>query len=429
MIFRFLMIIGFVLIIDIYFFQGIKTIISSWPEARRLLAVRIYWGFTLFTFIYGLYLLFLYPSFALPKYFILYTTCLIFVIGISKLIGTIPLLIDDIQRGVRLVAAFFQKGTENVSEGGISRAKFLSYTSLTLAAIPFSTMLYGMVKTAFDFHVKDYRVYLPKLPASFEGLKIVQISDLHLGSFASSESLKRAVKIIMDQKPDLIFFTGDLVNDRALEALPHKDVFKELNAPLGVYSILGNHDYGDYVIWPDEVSKAQNLEELKAIHKEMGWDLLLNTNRVIERNGDKLAIIGVENWGDALRFPKKGDLVQATANLSQIPVKLLLSHDPSHWSAQVIKNYQDIDITFSGHTHGFQFGIDIPGFKWSPSQYVYRQWAGLYVKDNQYINVNRGLGFIGYLGRIGIRPEITVMELTRNNQISSAISEAEIAIV
>jgi predicted MPP superfamily phosphohydrolase len=294
----------------------------------------------------------------------------------------------------------------------MTRGKFISYSALTLAAIPFGTMIYGMLKTAFDFKILKSKVPIANLPSSFEGLKIVQISDIHSGSFLSNLHFKNAVKLIMQEKPDVIFFTGDLVNDRSDEAEPFKKIWKELNAPFGVYSILGNHDYGDYVIWDTPEEKQANLERLFEIHKEMGWNLLLNEHRILEKNGEKIGLIGVENWGAALRFPRKGDMEKAQTGMEEVPVKILLSHDPSHWDAKILKEHPDVDLTLSGHTHGFQFGIEIPGFKWSPSQYVYPQWAGLYTQGKQHLYVNRGLGFLGYLGRVGIRPEITVLELT-----------------
>jgi predicted MPP superfamily phosphohydrolase len=217
----------------------------------------------------------------------------------------------------------------------------------------------------------------------------------------------------MAEKPDVIFFTGDLVNDKSSEAEPHINIWKKLSAPLGIFSILGNHDYGDYVQWDSPALKTENLNRLKQIHAEMGWDLLLNEHRILERNGAKIGLLGVENWGGALRFPRKGDVPKAKEGMPEVPVKILLSHDPSHWNAQITNDHQDIDLTFSGHTHGFQFGIEIPGFKWSPSQFVYPQWAGLYSEGKQHIYVNRGLGFLGYLGRVGIKPEITVVELSK----------------
>ena len=414
MLIRFLVLTALLLVVDFYFFQAIKTITADWSPSKQVLTNRIYWGVSIFSLAFVLFSILTWSNPVFSKFIYLYAFCFIFILVFSKLAGSLFLLVDDLQRLVRWIGRFFSLGIQAggaTAEGGISRAKFLSYTALAISVVPFTTMIYGMVKTAFDFKVRRKTIVLDNLPASFEGLKIVQISDIHSGSFYSSDAFQKAADIIMEQKPDVIFFTGDLVNDKSSEAEPHIHIWKQLSAPLGIFSILGNHDYGDYVVWDTQAEKDANLQRLKDIHKEMGWDLLLNEHRILEKNGESIGLLGVENWGGALRFPRKGDIPLAKKGLPEVPVKLLLSHDPSHWKAQVTKDHKDIDVTFSGHTHGFQFGIEIPGFKWSPSQYVYRQWAGLYSEDNQHIYVNRGLGFLGYLGRVGIKPEITVVEL------------------
>jgi predicted MPP superfamily phosphohydrolase len=244
-------------------------------------------------------------------------------------------------------------------------------------------------------------------------LKIVHISDIHSGSFMNKKAVEHGVEMIMQQKPDLILFTGDLVNDRATEMDNFKDIFMRLKAPMGVYSTLGNHDYGDYVKWPDNgLSQTQNLENLKTVHAEMGWRLLMNEHVVLQRNEDRIALIGIENWSAKARFPKHGRMDLAHAGTENFPFKILMSHDPSHWQAQVRENYPDVDLMLSGHTHGMQFGVEIPGFKWSPVQYMYKEWAGLYEEQKQKLYVNRGFGFIGYPGRVGVLPEITVLQLT-----------------
>jgi predicted MPP superfamily phosphohydrolase len=302
--------------------------------------------------------------------------------------------------------------TASVNPHAISRLRFLNVIAVAMAAIPFSSFIYGMVKGAFDYKIHKVKVVLPNLPSDFNGLKIVQISDIHSGSFVSSTPLEAAVKMIQDQKADIIFFTGDLVNNESKEMIPFIEVLRKLTAPMGVYSTLGNHDYGDYVTWESQVAKEQNLKDLKDIHAQMGWKLMMNEHVSLKKGESEIALIGIENWGGNLNFPKYGDMKKAYAGTEKYPVKLLLSHDPSHWNMQVTQEYKDVDITFSGHTHGFQFGIEIPGLiKWSPSQFVYKQWAGLYSKNNQHLYVNRGLGFLGYPGRVGIMPEITVMEL------------------
>lgn len=414
MIFRFLFFLLALLLIDLYFFQSIKTIFNPLQEIKRYWAYRIYWGITIAGLLFTLFSLVTYQNPVVPRIYYLYVYCFILILFVSKLIGSLPLMLEDVSRLVRWVAAFFQKGNLPENTAGMSRGKFISYSALGLAAVPFSTMLFGMVKTAFDFKLRRVKIPIANLPEAFEGMKIIQISDIHSGSFISAAHFKNAVELINKENPDAIFFTGDLVNDRASEAEPFIGVWKELKSKFGVFSILGNHDYGDYVIWDKEEDKKANFDRLVEIHKEMGWDLLRNEHRVLEKDGQKIALLGVENWGSSLRFPKKGDMLAAQNNLEEVPVKILLSHDPSHWDAIITQHYNDVDLTLSGHTHGFQFGIDIPGMKWSPSQYVYPHWAGHYTQNNQHLYVNRGLGFLGYLGRVGIRPEITILELSRN---------------
>ena len=421
MLIRFLILLAVLLLIDFYFFQALKTIAVDWSEMKRNIAFRTYWAITAFSFVFGVFTILTYQHPLLPKFVYLYTNCLIFIIVVSKLIGSLFLMIDDVQRLIQWIVSLFNqnKSELNSVKNGISRAKFLSYGALTLAAVPLVSMIYGMIKTAFDFTIRREKIILGNLPDAFNGLKIIQISDIHSGSFASGDAFKKAVEMINAEKPDLVFFTGDLVNDRSDEAEPFVEIWKDLKAEFGIFSTLGNHDYGDYVQWGSPQLKAQNLERLKEIHKEMGWDLLMNEHRILSKDGASIGILGVENWGAALRFPRKGDMKKAKLNMPDVPVKLLLSHDPSHWKAQITKNHQDIDVAFAGHTHGFQFGIEIPGFKWSPSQYVYKQWAGLYSEGNQHIYVNRGLGFLGYLGRVGIKPEISVIELHNGKSILS----------
>jgi predicted MPP superfamily phosphohydrolase len=353
-----------------------------------------------------------------PKLIRVYLFAFVIMVLISKLIGSVFIAIDDIIRLFRWISSYIVKPEPSLTDQvvvnphAISRLKFFNYIAVGMAALPFAGFVYGMVKGAFDYKIHRVRVVVPNLPSSFNGLKIVQISDIHSGSFVSTSPLEAAVKLVNEQQADVVFFTGDLVNDRAIELDPHMDTLSKISAPMGVFSTLGNHDYGDYVQWDSKEEKRKNLEDLKSRHAKMGWKLMMNEHVPLQRGDDKIALIGVENWGGNLNFPKYGDLKKAYAGTEEYPVKLLLSHDPSHWNKQVKTEYTDIDITFSGHTHGFQFGIEIPGvIKWSPSQFVYKQWAGLYTEGNQHIYVNRGLGFLGYPGRVGILPEITVMEL------------------
>ncbi len=413
-----ILIIGVLLFLfDLYFYQSIKTVLANSSGFKKNLAFFSYWGFTIFSFvIFAMPALFTFND--LPKFIRIYVFSFVIMVIISKLIGTTFILIDDIIRLFRWIASYFTKPPEIVSNElavnphSISRLRFLNIVAVGMTALPFASFIYGMVKGAFDYKVHKVKVVLPNLPSEFNGLKIVQISDIHSGSFVSTSPLEAAVKIVMEQNADVIFFTGDLVNNESKEVLPFFDVLKKVQAPMGVYSTLGNHDYGDYITWESQAAKSQNLEDLKNTHAALGWKLLMNEHVALKREESEIALIGIENWGGNLNFPKYGDMKKAHAGTEKYPVKLLLSHDPSHWNMQVTEEFKDVDITFSGHTHGFQFGIEIPGLiKWSPSQFVYKQWAGLYSKEKQHLYVNRGLGFLGYPGRVGIMPEITVMEL------------------
>src|SRR5690606_22018507 len=289
----------------------------------------------------------------------------------------------------------------------------LKRIALLLGGTTLSGFVYG-ISNRYNYQVVKQQIKIPHLPEPLRGLKILHISDIHSGSFDNIEAVTKGVVKAMELKPDIIFFTGDLVNDRASEVLPYIPVFSALQAPMGVYSVLGNHDYGDYVSWPSAQAKQHNLEQLIAAHGKMGWKLLNNEHVVLEKQGAKIAIIGVENWSAKAHFPRHGNLQIATQGLNkkEVACSILLSHDPSHWDAEVRSNFPEIDLTLSGHTHGMQFGIEIPGFKWSPVKYMYPRWAGHYQQGNQQLYVNRGFGFLGYPGRLGILPEITLLELS-----------------
>ncbi|GFS04096.1 phosphoesterase [Elysia marginata] len=283
--------------------------------------------------------------------------------------------------------------------------------ALGLSSIPFSGLIYGMWKGKYDFRVLRYSLDFEDLPREFDGFTLTQISDIHSGSFDNKAKVRYAIDLINNQNSDVIFFTGDLVNDRAVELVPWMDIFSKLSAKKGVYSVLGNHDYGDYSKWKSKYEKAQNLKQLKQTQKDLGFDLLLNEHRFLERNGQKISILGVENWGSR-GFRQNGDLEKALENAPEEGFKILLSHDPTHWEKKVLGSNIHIHLTLSGHTHGMQFGVEIPGLvKWSPSQWIYKYWAGLYEESGKYLNVNRGLGFIGFPGRAGIWPEISVITL------------------
>ncbi len=300
-----------------------------------------------------------------------------------------------------------------------SRSKFLSTLGLTAGLLPFSMLMYGMWRNPYRYKIHHTTLPVSGLPEAWEGLRIVQISDIHSGSFTLTEPVEHAIQMILDLKPDLVLFTGDLVNTQAVEMAPFLSMFSRVRAPEGVFSILGNHDYGDYHRWPTAEAKQQNFQELVDTHAQLGWDLLQNEHRILNIRGEQLALVGVENYSTHARFPKYGDLEKSLVGCEHIPLKILMSHDPSHWEAQVKGQHKDIFLTLSGHTHGMQFGVEIPGWmKWSPIQYMYKQWAGLYQEAGQYLYVNRGLGFLGYPGRVGILPEITLLELTREKHLS-----------
>ena len=329
----------------------------------------------------------------------------------AKLIILIPLLLEDLTRAGRWAvnSATQPAGT---TSNAIPRSEFIAKLALGLGAIPFLGLLWGMVKGATDYQVRRITLKFPNLPPAFEGFKVLQISDLHTGSFNSTEPLERAVAMINRQGADLILMTGDLVNNRATEVEPHIPTLTGIKSELPIFSSLGNHDYGDYVQWESPAQKRENLERLMQNHAKIGWTLLNDTSHTITRGTDKIAVLGVQNWSSHANFPKHGNLPQAHAASGNAPFKILLSHDPSHWEAQVL-HYPDIDLTLSGHTHGMQFGVNLPFMKWSPVSYVYKQWAGLYEQGRQKLYVNVGLGFLGYPGRVGFLPEITVFELRR----------------
>lgn len=333
---------------------------------------------------------------------------------IPKIFIMVLMFGEDIIRLPQACYKYFTEG--NAAEGNYlpSRRQFVSQIALGLAAIPFAGFLYGMVKGKYNFKVLKYTLHFEDLPEAFDGYKITQISDIHSGSFDNKEKVEYAVDLVNEQASNVILFTGDMVNNSSNEMIPWKDTFKRLKADDGIFSIFGNHDYGDYVQWNSEAEKEQNLEDLKSIQKELGFDLLLNESRFIERENQRIAIVGVENWGRG--FKQKGDLKKAASTIEKDDFKILMSHDPTHWQERVIDDDYHYHLTLSGHTHGMQFGIEIPGFiKWSPVKWRYKYWAGIYKEKGQYLNVNRGLGYLAFPGRVGIWPEITVIELKKGS--------------
>ncbi|MDB4925669.1 metallophosphoesterase [Mucilaginibacter sp.] len=339
-----------------------------------------------------------------------------FVLAIVKITFLPFVLADDIRRLIvwlkhagtrsKLAAPTKETGKET-----IPRSEFLMRAGLITGAVPLAAIGYGIVAGAYDYRVRYQTLYLPNLPKAFDGIKIGQISDIHSGSFYNKKAVQGGVEMLLGQKPDVIFFTGDLVNKRTDEVYGYQDIFSKVKAPLGVFSTLGNHDYGDYADWASLSAKKKNLSDLITTHKNMGWDLLLNENHRLKVNGEEIGILGCENWGELTRFPKYGKMEPTLKGTEDLPVKLLLSHDPSHWRAQILPHYPQIDVMFSGHTHGMQFGVRTEHFQWSPVKYVYKEWAGLYHQGNQQLYVNVGYGFLGFPGRVGILPEITIFTL------------------
>jgi uncharacterized protein len=401
------------LLIDYYFFQAIVMISKNWSAAPKALIRYGFWVPTVLSI--GALVWWAvgnpYTFSATTRSFIM--TALV-ATYFSKIFGVLVVFIDDIQRGVKWVAHYFYRPTpESLPGKAIPRSEFLSKVAIVASALPFGAMAYGVISGAHDYRIRRVTVRLPNLPKAFDGIRLGQISDIHSGSFFNRKAVQGGVRMFMNEKPDVVFFTGDLVNNETSEVNEYINVFDKIKAPLGVYSVTGNHDYGDYNQKRGNASwKKNNFRDLIHAHKLMKFDLLMNAHRFIELGGEKIAIIGNENWG-AGRFSKYGKLADAYRGSEEAAVKLLLSHDPSHWDAQVRPSYPDIDITFAGHTHGFQFGIEVGKIKWSPSQYVYKQWAGLYREGSQYIYVNRGFGYLGYPGRVGMPPELTIIELKK----------------
>lgn len=341
----------------------------------------------------------------------IYLRAFVIIYFFSKFAFILPLILDDLRRMIQWIVIRFRKPrTARVNRQ--SRKKFLKQMSVAMGAAPFMVMGYGVVRNIYRYRVLEQKIKVPGLHPDLVGLRIVQISDIHSGTFPEREPVLRGVEMINELQPDIFVFTGDLVNSTATEIDPFMEYFSQINARFGQYSIMGNHDYGDYHPWISEAEKIQNDRSFEEKHREMGWDLLRNENRSIQIGAGKLGIIGVENYSTLPHFPRKGDLPAARQGLGDSDFRLLLSHDPTHWNAEVTTQNPDIDLTLSGHTHGFQFGFEIPGVvRWSPAQYIYKEWAGLYQTKNQFLYVNRGYGVLGYPGRVGILPEITLIEL------------------
>lgn len=401
-----------VLLLDYYCYIAISSTVKNWSAKLRKYFAAFWWTINP-GLIIGVFCAIYLNLFLTMRAIILVT---FFLLVIGKIFMLPFLLIDDLRRLAIKIFQLCRKPAQKKPIGNaepISRSAFLVKAGLLAGAIPLSSLSWGIISGAYDYQIKRVKLKLPHLPRAFDGIKLAQISDIHSGSFYNKTAVKGGVDMLMAEKPDFIFFTGDLVNNLTDEVKNYQDIFSKVKAPLGVYSILGNHDYGDYYFGKgNSPQKVKNLKDMIAVHKIMGYDLLMNEHRRLKINGEEIGILGIENWGMG-RFAKYGNMNLTVRNTDDLPVKLLLSHDPSHWREQVLKEYKDIDVMFSGHTHGCQFGIRTQNIQWSPIQYVYKEWAGLYQQQHQQLYVNVGYGFLGYPGRVGILPEITIFELAR----------------
>ena len=397
-----------VLALDFYIYKAILGGRKNWSETKRKRFSISWWTINILFFI-GIFLSIYFNIRLTIRAIILVAFFLSFV---GKVFFALFLLVDDVRRLTIWATRKTTKPKSTTSVGEpIKRSDFLLKAGIVAAAVPISSLSFGIISGAYDYKIVRQKLYLPNLPKAFDGLTLGQISDIHSGSFYDRKAVLGGVEMLLKEKPDLIFFTGDLVNNIASEMREYQDIFSKIKAPLGVYSVLGNHDYGDYFFGREpSAAKAKSLADVKQTHKNMGWNLLLNEHRSIKIAGEEIGILGIENWG-AGRFAKYGRMDLAVQNTDHFPVKLLLSHDPSHWRAQVLESYPQIDAMFSGHTHGMQFGVRTKEFQWSPIEYIYKEWAGHYQEKNQQLYVNVGYGFLGYPGRVGILPEITIFEL------------------
>ena len=411
MILRFVILCALFLFIEFYSYQAFRTLIKlrwvliSYQVISLLLLVFIVYSFTQFD-----------RSVGQTKQ-TMFTMGLMLLVYVPKIVLTLIMFGEDIFRiGASLLNYFMYNAPRK--EMMPDRRKFISQIALGLAAVPFLSLIYGIFEGKYNFKVFKQTVFFPDLPDAFDGFRITQISDVHSGSFDDPEKINYAIDLINEQEADMILFTGDIVNTHAKEMHPWLETFNRIKEyKYGKFSILGNHDYGEYVTWPSEKQKNENFQEIKSLYGKIGFQLLLNEHTYIQKGEDKIALIGVENWG--VNFKKAGDLNKASENVHQDDFKVLMSHDPSHWEAEIKEHPKNFHLTLSGHTHGMQFGIEIPGyFKWSLAQYIYKQWAGLYENVGRYVYVNRGFGFHAYPGRVGIMPEITVIELKKGKNVA-----------
>jgi predicted MPP superfamily phosphohydrolase len=411
MVFRLLLFCIFLFVIELYSSQSLRLIVKTrwviitYQIISLLLFVFLVYSFTKFD-----------RSVGQTKQ-TLFTMGLLLLVYLPKIVITLVMLGEDIFRVLGGMLNYFVK-FDSRTNFLPSRRKFVSQIGLGLAAVPFLSLIYGMTIGKYNYKVIKQRIFFPDLPDAFDGFTITQISDVHSGSFDNPEKIQYAIDLVNQQNSDMILFTGDIVNTHAKEMLPWIDTFNKIKKhEYGKYSVLGNHDYGEYVTWPSKAAKEENFQAIKDLYGKIDFKLLLNEHTFIEKGTDKIVLVGVENWGH--NFKKAGDLNKASQHLTKDDFKILMSHDPSHWDHIIQHDDKHFQLTLSGHTHGMQFGIEIPGyFKWSLAQYVYKQWAGLYENLGRYVYVNRGFGFHAYPGRVGIMPEITVIQLKKGEKLA-----------
>lgn len=404
-----------VILLDIYCYKAIISVFKNWKPQTKKVFTYTWWTINSLLII-GVFAAIFLNLFLSARAVILVA---FFLISTGKLVMLPFLLIDDLRRfGIKFFRLLKRKkateaAKETVAGEPISRSSFLVKAGLIAGAVPLSSLSWGIISGAYDYQIRRVNLKLPNLPKSFDGITLAQITDIHSGSFYNKTAVKGGIDMLMAEKPDMVFFTGDLVNNLTSEVKDYQDMFNKVTAPLGVYSVLGNHDYGDYHFGRESsAAKVKNMQDMITTHKIMGWDLLMNEHRRIKVGGEEIGVLGIENWGMG-RFPKYGKMELATKNTEDLPVKLLLSHDPSHWRGEVLQKYKDIDVAFAGHTHGMQFGVRLKDTQWSPVQYIYKEWAGLYKEQQQQLYVNVGYGFLGYPGRVGMLPEITIFTLSK----------------
>jgi len=405
---RFILFFAVLFLIDLYTFQAIKTLVKQrfWLVLYACITVAI--------IIFIVYRMNQFDRRIGQTQQTLFTMGVFVLFYVPKLFLILPLIFEDVFRAFSAIVNLFTKNSESFIP---ERRKFVSQIALGIAAVPFLSIIYGITKGRYNFKVIKQTLYFDDLPENFDGFTLTHISDIHSGSFDNPEKIAYAIDLINQQPSDLLLFTGDIVNSLATEMHPWIPAFKNIrNHTFGKFSILGNHDYGEYLVWDKQQAKIDNFEAIKNLHPQIDFKLLTNEYVTLTKNKQHIQLVGVENWGK--NFKQAGDLTKASEGVAKDDFKILMSHDPSHWDLQVKNHPKNYQLTLSGHTHGMQFGIEIPGvFQWSPVQFMYKQWAGLYQEMGRYIYVNRGFGYHAYPGRVGIMPEITVLTLKKGKNL------------